>query len=345
MTDRPLPYTDKVEHIPSDEPAALREMADLFRNLLERDEQSSGHRRRDVHVKSHGCPVGEFQVLPDLPVELRQGLFAEPNSYGAVVRFSNSNPTVQADSFPDARGVAIKVQNVEGEMLNEATTDPGSQDFVLANHPVFVSRNVKDYVRLLKARAQGLKHPQTTVKAFTGGRIDPRGWHWAEALGLVRVLARVPLHPIQLTYYSMTAFRYGDYVGKFRLKPTAATAAAAEGKRRRDQDAFRHILGEIIRTQTLTFDFQVQLRTLGAEMPIENPTVTWPEQLSPYQTVARLVLPPQDLEGSPHHHGDALSFNPWNALTAHRPLGGINRSRKTAYLLSTSWRNGPAGAL
>lgn len=34
-----------------------------------------------------------------------------------------------------------------------------------------------------------------------------------------------------------------------------------------------------------------------------------------------------------------LSFNPWRTLETHRPLGRINRARKTTYLMSSTFRH------
>ena len=36
---------------------------------------------------------------------------------------------------------------------------------------------------------------------------------------------------------------------------------------------------------------------------------------------------------------DVLSFNPWNGVDAHQPLGGIMRIRRSAYERSTAFRH------
>jgi hypothetical protein len=74
-------------------------------------------------------------------------------------------------------------------------------------------------------------------------------------------------------------------------------------------------------------------------MPIEDPTVLWREEESPFRTVAQLVLPRQEI--SPLREQASyqdLAFNVWHALAAHRPLGGINRVRRSVYLESANWR-------
>ena len=69
------------------------------------------------------------------------------------------------------------------------------------------------------------------------------------------------------------------------------------------------------------------------DFPIEVADKDWPEDKSPWLKVANLTAAPQ------HSYSDArqlfvderLSFSPWHALEAHRPLGGIMRSRLKAY--------------
>src|SRR5690349_1497343 len=75
-------------------------------------------------------------------------------------------------------------------------------------------------------------------------------------------------------------------------------------------------------------------------MPVEDLTVEWPEQLSPFVMVARLRLPRQDISGDDRlERMDALSFTPWRVTAAHAPLGDIMRSRKEVYRHSSIQRH------
>jgi hypothetical protein len=81
-----------------------------------------------------------------------------------------------------------------------------------------------------------------------------------------------------------------------------------------------------------TFDFMVQVQTDSHLMPIEDATVKWPEDLSPYVTVAQLHLPAQQFTSDEQlAFADQLRYNPWHSLAAHQPLGNSNRARKTMY--------------
>jgi hypothetical protein len=102
----------------------------------------------------------------------------------------------------------------------------------------------------------------------------------------------------------------------------------------------RHLLAETLQEQELRFEFQVQLRTSATSMPIEDAAVVWPEDESPFRTVAHLVLPRQQIESEQvDPDGERRSFQVWNALAAHRPLGGINRLRKAVYPVSAAFRH------
>jgi hypothetical protein len=73
---------------------------------------------------------------------------------------------------------------------------------------------------------------------------------------------------------------------------------------------------------------------------VEDAAVVWPEDESPYVTVARITAPAQNTWSAEKQVAvDAgLSFSPWHALAAHRPLGSVMRARKTAYEQSAKFR-------
>lgn len=342
-SQQPIPYADDVEFIPADEADDIQRVIEALETLLGRSLEKTNEFRADVHVKTHGYARGELRVLPNLPAELAQGLFARDASYHAVVRFSNGANREQADAIPDARGLALKVLGVEGESLLEDQPSGSTQDFVMINHPVFFAKNVKDFLRLEQVLVQANDNPAEAIRGvLTGGDWNPLNWHWREVLTVARMAGQFPAHPASYTYFSMSPFRFGNFVAKFRVKPTSDrldTYLELIQKLGTHADAMRLALEETLRTQELLFELQVQLRTSVDKMPVEDPTIEWPESESPYRTVAHLLLPRQEiapLRNDPEFRN--LSFNVWHALAAHRPLGGINRVRRSAYLLSSTWR-------
>lgn len=344
MTNRePIPYADSVEVPPSDEAEDIRLAVEALEKILQHSRQNSGEFRRDVHVKSHGSAAGEFRVLPNLPAELAQGLFAQERAFTAVVRFSNSASQPQPDFLPDGRGLAIKVLEVEGDRLDSEVSGARTQDFVMVNHPVFFAGNVKDFLRFEQVLAAAKDEKLATVKeALTGGDWNPLRWHWREALTAIQIAGHLPAHPASSTYYSMAPIRFGNYVAKYRARPAGDLPGSwldLVTRLGKQPNALRLMLEETLRMQQVLFEFQVQLRTSDETMPVEDASVQWPESESPYRTVALLLIPRQEID-TPEQTAVSrqLSFNVWHAIADHRPLGGINRLRREVYPISAAWR-------
>ena len=88
------------------------------------------------------------------------------------------------------------------------------------------------------------------------------------------------------------------------------------------------------------------LATPSDTMPIEDASVEWKEEDSPFVTVARLRVAPQPAWSAERAKriDDGMQFNPWHALAAHRPLGSIMRVRKDVYAMSKRFRAERNGA-
>lgn len=339
----PIPYTDSVEILPDDEADDICCVIQALKALLQRNREKTGHLHGDVHVKTHGCAVSEFRVIPNLPGELAQGLFKGERTFSAVVRFSNSASKPQADFIPDGRGLAIKVFDVEGDCLTSDGNNGRTQDFVMVNHPVFFARNVKDFLRLEQVLVSANDNSLVTVaEGLTGGAWNPLRWHWREALTGVRTAGHLPAHPGSNTYFSMAPIRFGRYVAKYRVRPAGdlpGTWMDLMSRLGTQPDALRLMLEETLRSQQLLFEFQVQLQTSAHTMPVEDPTVEWPESESPYRTVALVLVPRQEIDTDQQKvMCRQLAFNIWHAIADHRPLGGINRLRREDYPISAAWR-------
>jgi biotin operon repressor len=102
------------------------------------------------------------------------------------------------------------------------------------------------------------------------------------------------------------------------------------------------------------FEFCVNLQTDAHAMPIEDPTVPWSQDESPYRKVATLRIFRQPVAQNDSKTadtvsaraaaamgavGERLSFSPWHGLQAHEPLGGINRARRDVYHTIAALRN------
>jgi biotin operon repressor len=76
------------------------------------------------------------------------------------------------------------------------------------------------------------------------------------------------------------------------------------------------------------------------DFPVERADKEWDAEKSPWQVVARITMPAQETYSDARQLfvDEQLSFSPWHALEAHRPLGGIMRSRLKAYEEARKYR-------
>lgn len=304
------------ENIPAGEADAIREVVSMIRAQVEASAKKEGRAFRDAHRKQHGCVRAQFLVPPGLPAELAQGLFARDHTYDAWIRYSNGSGQAQSDHDGDGRGMALKVLGVSGPRnLSEGDDEATSQDFLMINHPVFFVRNAEDYVGFQKAVMSGnilwwILHPR-------------RVFH--EGLIARAIQGKKMVNPLDATYFSMTASKLGaGREMKFRAIPCPGSKFSSLSG---SKDRLRENLEATLEQNNACFLFQAQLRQ--GEMPVEDPTIEWNEEESPFRTVARITIPRQAaVQGEAC---ETMSFNPWNGLSAHRPLGGISRVRKEVY--------------
>ena len=338
-------YQEDLERPFPDEEELVRRVVAAMERANRQVAAKHRHGLRDAHAKSHGILAGELRIEPDLPEHLAQGLFAAPRSHPVIVRFSTSPGDLRSDRVPVQRGLAIKVIGVNGpRAIDDGAT---TQDFLLVNHPTLPFGTIGEYAELQKLlqrqpRQSDLRQRVTRLGARVAARVLSRlGRPLSPVLEL---LATANTHILGETFHSMAALRYGDHVAKISAAPRSAEVRALTGRpvgRRAGESALRDLVTDFFTHHSAEYDVRAQLCVDVDRMPIEDASVRWPEELSPHRRVAVLHLPAQDpySDARRRYADDVLSFSPWHALEAHRPLGSIMRSRREAYPRSSDFRH------
>src|SRR6516225_5343397 len=255
-----------------------------------------------------------------LPAGLRRGLFAQPATYPAWVRFSGPGPYAPPDIEDLGQcSVGIKVMGVPGAKLMD--DEQFTQDLILVSPASFVTPNVIENAKLQR---------WVRAKAPLAYAINPGDSH---LLHLFMQMLYSPMHanPLEVQYYSNVPFLLGEgQAVQYSLKP--AEPAGTKIPVRPAENYLRDAMISALAAGPWTFDFMVQVQTDPYLMPIEDATVKWPERLSPYVPVARLRLPAQRFDSDRQlAFADVLRYNPWHSLAEHKPLGNSNRARRTMY--------------
>ena len=214
-------------------------------------------------------------------------------------------------------------------------------------------RSLREYVAFTRYQQRG-----DPVGYFREGSLNPFQWHWRFLSRAIPLGKQPPPDSLLTTQFnSLTAYKLGPGQNmKFRAQPVACESGPplnVEGVSQLcrvwpsgapeflgcDSNLLRDTMAQEIAGAAACFDFMVQPQVHGKNMPVEDPTVEWSEDESPFVPVARIEIPPQEFSTQEQdNYCESLAFNPWHSLPAHRPLGAMNRVRKAVYVEISRYR-------
>jgi hypothetical protein len=339
-----VPYSPEIESIDPEIEKYMTRIIDFWEKAVRESptREGTGHALRGAHAKTLGVVRAEVEIFGDLPAPYAQGIYARPGRHDAVIRFSSANNHLGPDAqLGPVLGFAIKIFGIEGSKLVDDEPASSTFDLVLKNNPTFVANTARRYVVLQEVGNDSGKYLARGKEGFrelltdllTGkGTFEQKDWAWEETFAFVKA-AQTPIqNPLLTPYWTMAAMRHGDYVAKVRVAPVAESATHAIHRRldiKSRPDVFGPVLQDELRASAFEFDLQVQLCTNLEAMPVNDATVEWREELSPFVTVGRVRLPSQDISAHQRsEQADALAFNQWRVTAEHRPLGEIMQVRR-----------------
>ncbi|HEX8647390.1 MAG TPA: peroxidase family protein [Thermoleophilaceae bacterium] len=286
---------------------------------------------RAFHAKATlAVDDAELRFRDDLPADLQAG-FARPGAaYRTVVRFSNASGSHEPDYAPNLRGVALRVEAGDGASL----------DLLATNFPVSHARDARQFVEFAKATA-GAGASRVAGLVRLAAMFGPR-----ETLRMVRNVQKGRGRSVGSvcteTYWSRGAMTWGPSLAvRFLLRP-APGAAPGPAPSTTDPNYLSREAASRLAAGDVQFELCVQRYVDERSTPIEDTAVEWTEAAAPAEPVAVLTLRRGDVatvEAQARARAiDALAFNPWNATPDFRPLGNLNRARKSAYDASAAHR-------
>ncbi|HAA26565.1 MAG TPA: catalase [Cyanobacteria bacterium UBA8553] len=290
------------------------------------EQERTGPDLRQLHPKSHGLVWGEFIVEENLPDAIRCGIFKHQKTYPVWIRFSNGGSIEERGKFkpdqePDARGMAIKLMDVEGEKVLD--DEEKTQDFVLINSPIFFLRTLQGYADLAKVQKREL---------------DPASMQYEFGI-LAKIRAQSVPSPLSIQYWSTTPYQLGTQAIKFSVRPhpdNEVSHSSIDSENYLREAMVNHLTTEV---KNAYFDFLVQLYVDDEKTPIEDATIEWQETDSPFIKVATIKIGSQVFDTEARKRLDeGLSFTPWHTLPEHQPLGRVNFARKKIYQETTQNR-------
>jgi len=301
----------------SDPVAGLKQM---FVDQVQRGRIDKGQcpAKRPVFLRLHGVAHGRLEVVPHLPEELRVGLFQPGACHPVWVRFSSDIPD-NAPVLKSTVGIGLKIFDV----------DDATMDVTFQNTHIFFVDDAEQ------------------MCAFTRASLAGEGDEWLKdhprTQEILDSMAKEVGSVLDTEYGSVIPFRFGpDRHCKYALVPESVPGTHAP-----DDTAPNYLARDLERrlgAGEARIRFCVQLQTDPDTMPLDQATVPWRRDASPFRHVATLVLPKQDIttrgQGA---YGEQLAFNPGRTPDAHAPVGSIAEARKVVYAASAELRRDTNG--
>ncbi|OZG70196.1 hypothetical protein BTA51_27390 [Hahella sp. CCB-MM4] len=317
------------ELVRNDEEQTTNDIADTMNRFLIKHYRNTGKvAERAGNTKTYGLLKANFNIEPDLPRELKIGLFKQPKSFPAYVRFAGPGPLVTRDI--DNNGIlsiGIKVMGVPGRKLLD--DEKATHDFLGISSPTFTTPNIYENLKLQQAIEKD---------APAWYFLNPLDSHYLDGV-MQGLYARTHANPLELTYYSCVPYRYGSnravkYVYRPRISGKSKVGKLTE-------NYLREAMVATLAQKNMVFDMFIQIQVDPVSMPLENASVVWSERSSPLIRVATIEIPRQTFDSAAQlAFARNLTFNPWHALAEHRPLGNQNRARKHIYQATSKMRQG-----
>lgn len=305
------------------EEEALQTIVDEMREQMNLHFQPGAY-ERGGNTKTHGLVKATFTVLPDLPKHLRHGVFATQRDFPAYIRFAGPGPDVPEDIRDVGFGsMSIKLMDVPGPKLMEE--EKFTQDWPAVVTPTFVTPDARENAKL---------QYWSTIDEPLWYFLNPLDSHILDFL-MQGLWNETQYNPLGQRYYSCVPYLLGEGQAMlYSYIPRTEVVMDIPGVPfgRVPPNYLRDNMAKTLRSKPVEFEMAVQIQTDPHLMPIEDASVLWPEDQSPWIPVARINIPMQDFD-TPAQMAFArkMRINPWHSMPEHRPLGNQSRARRRMY--------------
>jgi len=147
---------------------------------------------------------------------------------------------------------------------------------------------------------------------------------------------------LTMPYFAISPFKFGlaalpSPAVKYRLFPCGEVnpAVTTPGA---TPDYLTVDLTNRLNQSDFCFHFQIQFQMDPCKQPIDDFSVEWLEQDSPFITFATLNIPRQVVKTDTNATCRHAAMNVWRVTEEHRPLGSLNRARLFAMMNSQNQR-------
>jgi hypothetical protein len=324
---------DLAETMPGLEKTLARFMDERAAGKLD-DPDPKGKYKRVQHPVSWGCVEATVEIHAQKNASNAHGLFAKPGKYSAVVRLSKN--AFDPDSAPKTSSVALKIFGVNwGPRASVDQRDAALRE---------ANKDTQDYIMISNQAVPLAVIPQeliTVHEYLIWGKI-PGAILWM-LLKRPTLLPRVAQllyngwivnNPFLAPHYTAQPSKLGEgqaaRIGLFPCEPKPTQPSTPKT----ELNYIHHIVQDYVNNNEVCMKLMIQKQIDPCLDRVDDVLGAW---TGPWEHVGDLRIK----KGSQFDHGDVcenLSFNPFHALEANRPLGWVAKIRRDVYAMGSARR-------
>ena len=320
----PLQYNKKFDELNEEEKKLLAINKKSIVDFVEQSPSISdvNYATRNAHAKTYAVAKGEFLIDPHIPEALQ--LFFDKEKFDLLIRLSNARLTIK-NSKKDlpAYGFAVQIRDENGGVL---------ANYPLVNFPLFPVNSVSTFLKLFTAvnRSYLKKGSGLFSMAAQFIKIIPSVLNGSFLKNIVRLIRKRNDFILSFDYYSVGAYRLGDYMIKIKLSPMDVDKNTGR------KQNIKETLKTYFQTHDFTANVLIQICYDLKDQPINKLNVEWKN--APFIKIGEVKINRDSLLDPKNCNNELLSFNPFESKIIFQPVGKIQKLRDEAYKVSLQTR-------
>ncbi|WP_419489028.1 catalase [Chryseobacterium bernardetii] len=320
----PILYNKKFDELNEEEKKLLEINKKSIADFVEQSSSISdvNYATRNAHAKTYAVAKGVFWIDPNIPEFLKP--FFDKERFDLFIRFSNAQLKI-TNSKRDipAYGFAVQIRDENNNLLS---------NYPLVNFPLFPVNSVSTFLKLFTAiNLFYIKKWSSLFSLITQMvKVIPFLFTGSFIRNTLKIFSKRNDFILSFDYYSVGAYRLGDYMIKIKLSPKSVN---------RNMDKKQNVkkaLKNYLQKNDFTADVLVQLCYDLKYQPINTLNVEWKN--SPYIKIGEVTINKGSLLNERDCTSELLSFNPFESKIFFQPVGKIQKLRDEAYKVSVQTR-------
>ncbi len=319
----PLKYNKKFDQLTDEERQLLEINKKSIADFVEQSPSVSDadHATRNAHAKTYAVAKGELIIDKNIPEKLQP--FFDKEKYHLTIRFSNAHLKINKGKKDiPAYGFAVKIKDENGDLL---------ANYPLVNFPLFPINSVSTFLKLFTSVNRFFVKKWSSFSLMMQiVKVIPSTLTGSFLKNIVKLWRKRNDFFLSFDYYSVGAYRLGEYMMKIKLSPLSVDKSF--GKKLKTREA----LEAYLTTDDFAADVMIQLCYNLEDQPVNKLNVEWKN--SPYLKIGQIRIKKNNLLDPEACENELLSFNPFESKVFFHPVGKLQKLRDEAYRVSMQTR-------